>query len=219
MADPDLSSRLLFVHRSLLSGEVTAPRALFELCLKPLVAGLRTKYPGSSALWEDAAVDAILEMIQHPHNYDPGKSAVLTYLSVIAYRRLIDSERREQRQTRLFSLETDRNSAGSVEDGEKSANTSLEAIPKREQGSQEQLSEAQMFLENNEERAQLKEVLHEIFPDARDRQAFELIAYGRTSTEELASIFNLQELSIVEKRKEVKRHRDRILKRVQRWRS
>lgn len=221
MADPDLSSRLLFVHRSLLSGEVTAPRVLFSLCLEPLVKTLRLKAPKTAReeMWQDAAIDAILELIARPHRYDPRKSAVLTYLSVIAQRRLIDALRRETRQTQVTSLETDLASQSFVAGEDESANTLLERLAQRGDSSQWQLGEAQVLLESSEERARLDGILREILPDARDRRAFELIAQGRVATEELAAALELEELPVAEQRKEVKRHRDRIMKRIQRQQS
>lgn len=221
MADPDLSSRLLFVHRSLLSGEVTAPRVLFSLCLEPLVKTLRLKAPKTAReeMWQDAAIDAILELIARPHRYDPRKSAVLTYLSVIAQRRLIDALRRETRQTQVTSLETDLASQSFVAGEDESANTLLERLAQRGDFSQWQLGEAQVLLESSEERARLDGILREILPDARDRRAFELIAQGRVATEELAAALELEELPVAEQRKEVKRHRDRIMKRIQRQQS
>lgn len=221
MADPDLSSRLLFVHRSLLSGEVTAPRVLFSLCLEPLVKTLRLKAPKTAReeMWQDAAIDAILELIARPHRYDPRKSAVLTYLSVIAQRRLIDALRRETRQTQVTSLETDLASQSFVAGEDESANTLLERLDQRGDFSQWQLGEAQVLLESSEERARLDGILREILPDARDRRAFELIAQGRVATEELAAALELEELPVAEQRKEVKRHRDRIMKRIQRQQS
>lgn len=221
MADPDLSSRLLFVHRSLLSGEVTAPRVLFSLCLEPLVKTLRLKAPKTAReeMWQDAAIDAILELIARPHRYDPRKSAVLTYLSVIAQRRLIDALRRETRQTQVTSLETDLASQSFVAGEDESANTLLERLDQRGDSSQWQLGEAQVLLESSEERARLDGILREILPDARDRRAFELIAQGRVATEELAAALELEELPVAEQRKEVKRHRDRIMKRIQRQQS
>jgi RNA polymerase sigma-70 factor (ECF subfamily) len=58
--------------------------------------------------------------------------------------------------------------------------------------------------------------INRIFNDEEDRQAAALILEGERSTEEFAKIFCLGHLPNIEQRREVKRRKDRIKKRLER---
>ena len=65
----------------------------------------------------------------------------------------------------------------------------------------------------------MEALLSEILSDPRDRRVWELVCDGRTPVEEFAAALGLQHLPPGDIRAEVKRQRDRVVKRVQRRRE
>jgi RNA polymerase sigma-70 factor (ECF subfamily) len=59
--------------------------------------------------------------------------------------------------------------------------------------------------------------LDKIFDNHRDRKLVELIVDGVRSTADFIDILGLHSLSIKEQRREVKRHKDRIILRLKRY--
>jgi RNA polymerase sigma-70 factor (ECF subfamily) len=56
-----------------------------------------------------------------------------------------------------------------------------------------------------------------LFPDPRDRQVADLVLDGERSIEPFARLLGLEGLPVDERRREVKRHKDRIKKRLERY--
>jgi hypothetical protein len=54
------------------------------------------------------------------------------------------------------------------------------------------------------------------FPDARDRQLLRLVLQGERKTTRFAVVLGLADLDRVSQQREVKRHKDRIAKRLRR---
>lgn len=219
MAEKDLASRLLFVHRALLSGSPTASRDLHLLCLDPLVARLRRQAPHLPRdTWEDAAHDAILTFILNPEKYDSGKSGILGYLTVIAERRMIDAIRRESRYLRANIRETDLHSENSVANEDETANTPLEAVAERDGNTLMRNRQSQFLQESQLLQSDITDLLCELLPDRRDQRVLALVMQGRNATAEYSAALGLEYLPPDEQPREVKRHRDRIMKRVGRAR-
>jgi hypothetical protein len=66
---------------------------------------------------------------------------------------------------------------------------------------------------------EVEALLSEALPDLRDRRVWDLVCDGRTPVEEFAAVLGLQHLPPSEMKVEVKRHRDRVVKKVQRRRE
>src|SRR5690606_13249908 len=143
-------------------------RDLFRLCHEALIARLRRKAQHvPREMWEDAATDAILELINRPERYDSRQSNVLTYLTVIAERRLIDAIRREKRQMRAV-LESDLRFENSVANDGEATNTPLEAIAERDGNTLMKSRQAELMQESQLLQPEISELLCAILPDARD---------------------------------------------------
>ena len=66
---------------------------------------------------------------------------------------------------------------------------------------------------------EVEALLVEILPDPKDRQLWELVRQGRTAVDDFAAVLELQHLPPAQRKVEVKRHRDRVVKKVQRRRA
>jgi FixJ family two-component response regulator len=66
---------------------------------------------------------------------------------------------------------------------------------------------------------EMERLVDEILPDPRDRKLLALIVEGRTEVDSYATALGISHLPEEERRVHVKRHRDRVLKRLQRRRA
>ena len=188
------------LHTRLLQLDPVAPADFAEAFLDELVRRLRAK-AGSGyeeTVIQDAATDALMDYVQHPSKYNPRKSALLTYLTMAAYRDLLNiiakEQRRRRREVPLQVVEETLNGRNNiVEPGDQVLNGMTET-----------------------EKAELLRMINETFPDSRDRAFLELMMDGERRTTIFSDILGIQSLSLDEQRKIVKRHKDRITKRLQR---
>jgi RNA polymerase sigma-70 factor (ECF subfamily) len=188
------------LHTRLLQRDPVAPAEFAEAFLDELVRRLRAKVgPGcEETLLHDAATDALVDYLQHPSKFNPRKSALLTYLTMAAYRDLLNmiakEQRRQHREVPLQVVEeilNDRNNMIEHEDQMINGMTSAK-------------------------RAEIMRMVDETFPDSRDRAFLELMMNGERRTTIFSGVLGIQSLTPDEQRKIVKRHKDRITKRLQR---
>ncbi|MBA7606713.1 hypothetical protein ES703_13863 [subsurface metagenome] len=188
------------LHTRLLQQDPVAPSEFAASFLDELARRLRAK-AGSSyedTLILDAATDALLDYVQHPSKFNPSKSALFTYLTMAAYRDLLNMIAKEQRrQRREVPLQV-------VEETMSAGNNTIE------------LENQVLGGITETKRAELLRRVAETFPDKRDRKLLSLMMEGERKTAAYTNILGIQALSLDEQRKTVKRHKDRITKRLQR---
>lgn len=188
------------LHARLLEGDPAAPGDFAEAFLGELVQRLRAKARPSceDASVRDAATDALLDYVQHPSKFKPNKSALMTYLTMAAYRDLLNSVAKEQRRRcREVPLQV-------VEETLDQGNNEVEP----ENGVLDGMTA--------EKRTELLQTVSKMFPDARDRAFLELMMNGERKTSAFCRVLGIQTLTPDEQRRAVKRHKDRITKRLQR---
>lgn len=179
------------LHERVLSGDPVAPVDVFDAFIQPLSTNLRASLGCRDAdLGYDASVDALFEYLDRPAAYDPSRGRLSTYLGTIAKRRAID-------RLRTSSLRLERE-AGFQEVVE------LRSRPPNE------------ALEVTAEASEMWSRVCEVLPDARDQNTLSLILAGERSTDRLAEALGVANLSPSERRTSVKRHRDRLLKVLER---
>jgi RNA polymerase sigma-70 factor, ECF subfamily len=196
MSEADLYKEF---HQRLLNNDPIAPAQLAESVLQPLIEKLRRKYPGlaDQQMADDAATDAILNYVKEPAKYDPTKKALFGYLFMSANRDLLNYLAKKKRLTKKeISLE-------SVEDAVSDGNYSREREPVINQ------DEKKEFLENVEK----------IVNEPVDKAMVKLMFKGEKSTEVFAKLLEIENLSIEKQRHEVKRHKDRLMKKLERYRK
>lgn len=190
----------LQLHARLLQRDPVAPSEFVEAFLDELVRRLRAKVDPhyEKTLFLDAATDALLDYVQHPSKFDPHKSALLTYLTMAAYRDFLNilakQKRRRRHEVPLQAVEETLNRGNNMVEAENGALN-------------------HMKLKNNTE---ILRMVAEIFPDTRDRELLKLMMNGERKTVVFSDVLGIQSLPLDEQRKIVKQHKDRITKRLQR---
>ncbi len=179
-----------------------ASRRLVEQYFVPLSRLLRKHLPFvPNESVDDAAYDALLALIQSPQNFDPKQSSLLTYLYRIAKNKVIDLFQLHQRRKLEIFV------GGSV------------ALAQAEENNYRagQISERMPIHDKNETLPpDIMQLLEKILPDSRDRRIWDMICDGRQDTADYAQLLGITHLPLNEQKAEVKRHRERVSKRVRR---
>lgn len=91
------------VHQRVLDGVPTASRDLFVQASGPLTGFLTNQFPRlTDDERHDLVVDALLEYLRRPDDFDDTKSSLWSYLCLIAKRNAIDLSRRLANRARLL---------------------------------------------------------------------------------------------------------------------
>jgi RNA polymerase sigma-70 factor, ECF subfamily len=193
-------SELKQIHQDLLAGDPEAPRRLVSACQGRLHSILKRKYaylPREAV--EDAVNDALLALIGRPERYDPGRGSLMNLLVHVGANKLKDHLRA------LVRREWEIAAGGPVELERLEANNAQEDAGK--EADPEGLS------------PEVEELLQQLLPEPEDRRVWDLVCAGRTSVEEFSAALEIVHLPCEERKREVKRHRDRVIKKVQRRRE
>jgi RNA polymerase sigma-70 factor (ECF subfamily) len=195
------------LHQRLLQRDPVAPAELAEAFLEVLVRRVRARARSTQddSLVYDAVVDALLAYVQEPAKFDPAKSSLLTYLTMSAYGDLRNALARERRRKkREVPLED-------VEHRLSVGNSPVEAI--------EDAILERYGISTPEGRTVLLRRVSEEFPDPQDRRLLDLMLHDERKTAAYSAVLGIQGSSPEEQRQTVKRHKDRITKRLQRLRG
>lgn len=183
----------LALHQLALQKNRFALLELLTAFTKPSVGFLMTDLKCDQETAEDVVIDVICDYVEEPSRYDPHKGRLISYLTRAAKYRLWDHRRSETASAR-------RNQEfGHV--------VELWKRPPKEE--MEDSVEANRVVDRLIQRGLLK--------DEKDVAALRLILSGERSTEKLAEVLGLSALPQEEMRREVKRHRDRLMKILERF--
>jgi RNA polymerase sigma-70 factor (ECF subfamily) len=202
-ASPEFARR---IHKRLLSGDPVASAEFARVYMEPLVRYLRRRHPevNDETLAWDAATNAVLDYAENPSSFDPKKSGLFGYLKMASHRDLLNAlekERRRGASERSAGLRAVELSPGGGKELQRDED--VERVGER--------------TELDEERSQrIMEKVYEALPDPRDRRMLELMMDEVRETEAFAEVLGIRDRDEAEQRKTVKRHKDRIKKRVQR---
>jgi RNA polymerase sigma-70 factor (ECF subfamily) len=191
----------LSLHLRLCEPDPVAPADLCQACLGPLVHWLETQFPWADPhLRETAAHDALLAYVQAPQRYQPERGPLPAYLRMAARRDLYNLMKREERHHRR------RVAWSAVELREEAGN-----IPGREE-------DPSRLLADREESERWEAVLRAVRQACTEgeRRVLELMLAGGRGTAACALALGLTGLPVAEQEREVKRAKDRIMKRLER---
>jgi len=181
------------LHERVVQHDPVASSDVFMTYMDRIVKILMRRLGCDEDAAHDSAVEVIFTYTQQPGRYDPGKGRLFSYLLQAAKHRVADKRRsadaRSRREQRFVSA---------VEHDTRAPNEELEAQV-----------EARLAVRRLVERKYLK--------NERDGEALRLIVYGVRSTEQLAEAFGLSSLPKDELKRAVKRHRDRLMKVLERF--
>jgi RNA polymerase sigma-70 factor (ECF subfamily) len=201
-----LQQQALEIHQRLLNADPTASLDATELLLGPLITRLRGRWPGSSytEACYDAATEVIVIYLEAPDRYDPKRSALLTWLAMQAHGDLTNHYKSPQKRfERSWLVE----SALSRADPESDTSVRLgEQVP-------------WLDAEPSFDASPALTAVRDAFPDERDRRLISLTFFEDVhSTDAAAAVLGLMELPERERSAAVKRHKDRVMKRLRRLR-
>jgi RNA polymerase sigma-70 factor (ECF subfamily) len=188
------------LHQRLLQGDPTAPSEVILTYLEPLTRRLRQRFPDvkDDTIIQDAVTDALFQYVKSPGRFDLAKSSLSSYLTMAARGDLLNALARERRRAaRQVPLEA-------------VAEAALPGNTLREDEQPEASSEEQMAA------SKLMHCVLQQVPDLRDREILELMLAGERKTTRYAGLLEIEDRSEAEQRKIVKRHKDRLKKRLQR---
>lgn len=185
------------IHKRLLQGDPTASAECAEAVIGPLTRRLEGRFPKlrGSDLLIDAVTDAVFGYLRQPEQYDPARRGLLGFLEMAAEGDLKNAlskwHRRAQVEVTLDDVELEAVAGNRVEGpGDPEGKVDL---------------------------SEIRRGIGALFEDARDRQLAELVLERERSVEPFAQILKLEGLPLDEQRREVKRHKDRIKKRLERY--
>lgn len=198
----ELQEQALEVHRRLLLDEPTAPLDATELLLGPLTGRLCAQWSKLDRdACHDAATEVLVQYLQAPARYDPTRASLMSWLFLQAHRDLInDYESKQKSFERAWLVESD-------------------LLPDRITGESAQLDEHLPPTEMTPRPAPSRIItaIRNALPDEMDRRLLWAIAdEGSRSTDEAANILGLMHLPPAERAAEVRKNKDRIMKRLRR---
>ena len=204
MAAPDdLAPAVLgaALHQRLLDGDVTASAEIAEAYLPLLVAHMQTRYPGvdDPHLPQIAAIDALQNYLHRPEQYDPDKSSLEAYLRMAAHGDLKNALKQRARERRAQGGEQ------VVELDAPDAEYQVEANTGLSVEEQVEILTSPVWPR-----------LNELFTDPVDQQIVQLMMENVRKTTAFAHVLGITHLSADQQAQEVKRHKDRLKKRIQR---
>ncbi|MFQ5741084.1 MAG: RNA polymerase sigma factor [Acidobacteriota bacterium] len=182
------------IHARLLEGDPTAPAELAEEWFELLITKLsnRCSHTCGRGLISQAVEDALIDYLKNPSQFDGEKLSLFGFLRMVADRdirnELAKLRRRSKRERPIEDVEH------LVWDGNR--------------GTEERLTQGIRARRIAEEVAQVL--------DEKELEVFELMVAGERRTSEFAEMLGLSKLPSPEQRREVKRWKDRIKKRLQR---
>jgi len=190
MADAFDSAELLEFYRRLMAGDRLAPEAFARRFLPYIVAETARKFARRySHLANDGAIDAFLDFCEHPERFDPCRkmsleACLLSAAWCNADNLIVGEQRLKAREQRVSS---------------KKPEISVAFDPAARKIKQE---------EDRRRAADAEEILATL--NAQDQDFYKLYLQGKRATEVFAKFLQIEHLTVVQQRKEVKRHKDRI---------
>jgi len=178
------------LHERVLATDPVAPVDVFTAFVDPLVAAVQRDLRCDPDTARDSAIDAVFEYLGSPSTYQQAKGRLSTLLAQITKRRATDRIRSRSAEARR--------------EQEFGAIVELRAPAPKEE------------MERAVEARELWQKVEQAVEDDRDRAALALILDGERSTEALAEALGIQGLSQLERQRQVKRHRDRLVKTLER---
>lgn len=194
---PPRQDDFIGIHDRLLAGDETASSNLV-LEVGPKVKGIvASRYPEWRDTDElhDSVVDALFDYIKHPHKFDPSKTTLLGYLSMAARMDLLNRMPAASRRMKVMVPLDD-----VVELADLPRNVHTREDEREDNGLPPSLPPGFEL-------------------DEMEMRVFQLIARGERSTEVFADVLGIRDLPQEDKRKKVKRFKDRLKKRIERSRG
>jgi DNA-binding CsgD family transcriptional regulator len=192
------------LYTRLREGDPVAPADLAEAYFQPLINTLARSNPGIDAhLCYEAAGEAILVLIKNPKSYQPTRGTLDLYLRMSAQgdlRNLLEKERRHRRRRATFEV--------------------VELSHQNRNVGQEDSNDPAVIVERQMDEAVANTLTlppsGTVSFTSQEAEVLALMRQGERRTLEFARVLGISELPAEQQRREVKRVKDRIKRRVER---
>lgn len=174
------------LHQRVLAGDPVAPADLFAHLVEPLISAMRHDLRCDAEIAMDSSIDALFDYINSPSAYSPDRGRLCTFLTHIAKHKAVDRIRARSAEARR-----EQEFSSLVEVRESAPNEKMERS-----------ADAQ----------RLWQKIEQVVQNERDRLALALILDGERSTDAIADALGIHASTQLERQRAVKRHRDRLLK-------
>jgi len=196
LIDPD---ELESLHRRILESDTTAQSELAELIFNELVGIVRNKFPRQEhyEIVVDGCTDAFLNYVERPSQYNPEKGlSLVSYLVMSAKGDVLNYFQRLKRQhSRELQAEN------------------VELIPFTRNNN------VSVMLDTVLIESEVDTVIKELCLSLQERECLNLMIAGIRNATEFSKVLGIEHLDSGAVRREVKRMKDRIKKRIERHRS
>jgi RNA polymerase sigma-70 factor, ECF subfamily len=189
------------MHARLLGGtSVTVTSEIAETFLSPVSNSLRKDFPslGDPHLIETAVEDALIAYFNNPARFDLRRGSLFTYLRLLARSRLLN----------LLAGEKKLSAPEKV--------VELEAVESVYEMTDSEFAGPEDALARRESDDATWRKLRELFTDPIDLELIKLMMEGVREADLYAALLGLSSLPAEERAREVKRHKDRVKKTIQR---
>ncbi len=190
------------IHQRLLQNDPLASSDLAQICLEPMLEFLSRKYPQTDQeLIYEAATQAYFNYVERPNSYDPSKKGLLAFLKMAAEGDLQNLRATQKRRAkRVISLEDValHEWAGNINIEEEFINRT-ENIARLEQLKQTNLRQMKLTADT-----------------PLDQKLITLMQAGERDTRVYAQLLQITQLPVIEQRRIVKQHKDRLRVRLKR---
>jgi hypothetical protein len=189
------------LHQRLVDGDVTATAEIAEVFMPLITARLKRRYRDLDDLHlvDTAVEDALLSYFDRPQQYDPAKLHLLGYLRMSANGDLLNLLEQRKRDSRQLGL------AEVVELDSLDTEHGVEI--------QGELDLETLVLNRN---SPIWQRLSELLPDSIDQEIVLLMMDGVRETNVYADVLSISDYPTEEQAIIVKRHKDRVKKKLQR---
>jgi DNA-directed RNA polymerase specialized sigma24 family protein len=191
------------IHKQILQHKATAFAELCELALPHLVVFLQQRFPQyESGLHEATAVDCLMHYYGRPTQYNPDKLSLFSYLRMAARNDMLNTLTRDGRdQHRLLEIDDPTLQPYLQEPNTFAQTDELD----RWLGQHTHLSRQQILQALDQELSRT------------DKKLMTLMLNGVRDSRQYAAVMGLTHLDTGQQRREVKRAKDRITKKLQRF--
>ncbi len=189
------------MHARLLSGaSVTVTSEIAETFLSPVANSLRKEFSslGDYHLIDTAVGDALINYLGSPARFDPRRASLFTYLRWLAKSRLLNLLARQKNLSAMEKV------------------VELEAVESVYEMTDCEFADPEDDLARRESDDATWRKLRELLTDPIDLELIKLMMEGVRETDRYAALLGLTSLSAEERASEVKRHKDRVKKIIQR---
>jgi RNA polymerase sigma-70 factor (ECF subfamily) len=188
------------LHQLILTGDDLALSKLYVLYGKSVINKLKGLYSKTDLTYiQEAVNDGLFGYFRNPKTFDPEKNTLLRFLEIAAERDLLNILQKEKKHLQTKKAPQ---------------NVELEEVFWNSIVREEKTTDGQLIHKESIEIVNKELAIH--FDTERDLKLAKLVLSGERETDVFSTVLEIEKLTVEEQRKEVKKHKDRIKKVLER---